>query len=226
MAPPTPTGIRAPRRRRRGSGRFLGTAAVLVLAGVAAVPIYRRLPWSARSQTPAAPAPAGRRSHPVAAPPPAAPARRRSGRRAGARRRPRWNSCWRADWGSSSRAALDDGLRRMRAAGATADADKLAARAKAALVKVAEAELDRGELEAGVEHYQAAAQAGARGIGHGVAAGGDLACARWRRWSSVRTPTRRCSWRAQGLAVAGDQAPARTRCWPTCCTPRTSTRSR
>ena len=64
LAPPTPTGIRAV-RRRRGGGRFLGTAAVLVLAGVAAVPLYRRLPWSLRAQITPASAPAQAPAPPV-----------------------------------------------------------------------------------------------------------------------------------------------------------------
>ena len=75
--------------------------------------------------------------------------------------------------GFDKRAALDDGLRRMRAAGADAEADKLAARAKAALIKAAEAELDSGELDAGVAHYKAAARLAPRRIGYGVAVGSD-----------------------------------------------------
>jgi serine/threonine protein kinase len=167
LARPTPTGMRAPHARRRGSGRFLGTAAVLVLAGVAAVPIYRRLPWNLRAQT--APAPAAAPAPPVnaltpggaaqpgsaAVPAPSEAESKAARARAAAADVERLLA---SGPGFDKRAALDDGLRRMRAAGASADADKLAASAKAALIKAAEAELDGGDLDAGVAHYKAAAK--------------------------------------------------------------------
>jgi tetratricopeptide (TPR) repeat protein len=129
---------------------------------VAAVPIYRRLPWSLRAQITRVSAPAQAPAPPVnpvtgaAAPPAPSEAESKA-----ARARAATADVERLLAGGPSfdkRAALDDGLRRMRAAGATADADRLAARARAGLIKAAEAELDSGELEAGVEHYKAAAK--------------------------------------------------------------------
>jgi serine/threonine-protein kinase len=209
MEPPTPTGTRTHRvRRRRGSGRFLGTAAVLVLAGVAAVPIYRRLPWSTRAQTVPAPV------QPVAAPtaavpaPPAAPSEAES---KAARARAAAADVERLlvdGVGFEKRAALDHGLRRMRAAGAAADADRMAARAKAVLIKAAEAELDRGELEAGVEHYKAAAslapeESDASSLSEAI---------RLRALAALvqrQDPDAAVRLARQGLAVAGDEeAPA------------------
>jgi serine/threonine-protein kinase len=212
MAPPTPTGMRLPQVRRRSNGRFLGTAAVLVLAGVAAVPIYRRLPWSARSQTPAAPAPAPAPLHPVAAAPttaPTTPAPSEAEVRATRARvaTAEVEQLLAGGLGLDSRAALDDGLRRMRAAGAAADADKLAARAKLALIKVAEAELDLGELEAGVEHYKGAVKLAPEESDTASL----LEAIRVRALAALvqrQDAAAAVKLARQGLAVAGDEAPA------------------
>jgi tetratricopeptide (TPR) repeat protein len=210
LAPPTPTGIRAV-RRRRGGGRFLGTAAVLVLAGVAAVPLYRRLPWSLRAQITPASAPAQAPAPPVnpltsAAAPPAPTEAESKATRA----RAATADVERLLAGGPSfdkRAALDDGLRRMRAAGATADADKLAARARAGLIKAAEAELDSGELEAGVEHYKAAAklapeESDTTALAEAIRVRALAALVQGHDAEAAVRLAR------QGLVVAGDQAPA------------------
>ena len=216
LAPPTPTDMRAPQVRRRGGGRLLATAAVLVLAGVAAVPLYRRLPWTLRALTAPAPAPTAATAPPVnevtvagqpgsAAEPAPSEAESKAARgRAAAADVERLLA---SGLGFDKRAALDDGLRRMRAAGADADADKLAARAKATLIKAAEAELDNGDLDAGVAHYKAAARL--------APAESDMAslseAIRLRALAAlVQRQDAEAAVRLarQGLLVAGDQAPA------------------
>ena len=56
-AEPT-TAVTTTRIRIGGGHRVLGTFVVLVVAAAAAIPIYRRLPWVARTSAPARPAPA------------------------------------------------------------------------------------------------------------------------------------------------------------------------
>jgi eukaryotic-like serine/threonine-protein kinase len=153
-APPTPTGIMAPQLgRRRSSRRYLGTAAVLVLAGVAAVPIYRRLPWTARAQIAATPA----QPPPVATPAPAAPLGEADARVARARAATAdAETLLAGGFESGKLAALRDALRRMREAGATAEADKLAVLAKVALLAEAKTELTKGDAETAIGHYKSA----------------------------------------------------------------------
>jgi tetratricopeptide (TPR) repeat protein len=61
--------------------------------------------------------------------------------------------------------ALQERLGRLRADGGAAIADTLATRAKGLLVKSAEAELDRGEIDTGVAHYRLALALDAHGGG-------------------------------------------------------------
>jgi tetratricopeptide (TPR) repeat protein len=133
---------------RPGSGgggwRYAATFVVLALLSVAGMTIYRRLPWSARAQ-PAAVAPA-----------PTLPneAELRALRlRAGVADVERMLG---GPFDFAELPALRERLGRLRADGGAAIADTLATRAKGLLVKSAEAELDRGEIDTGVAHYRLA----------------------------------------------------------------------
>ena len=170
----TPSGSRrAARASGRAGRRFLATFAVLALAGVAAVRVYGKLPspWNMRTSV-AAPAPA--------------PARARAGR-AARRARPEPRAARRApppptpaqQAAARLKVALAD-IEKMLAAGPTFEqlpalesrlaaarkdggadaAAKLAARAQEALIKAAEAELDKDEIETGVGALQGGAGAG------------------------------------------------------------------
>ncbi len=218
LAPPTPTDMRAPQVRRRGGGRFLGTAAVLVLAGVAAVPIYRRLPWNLRAQTAPAPAPTAATAPPVnaltvaaqpggAAPSPAAHRGREQGGARACRGGRCRDACWRAASGSTSAPRWTTACAGCAPRAPTADADKLAARAKATLIKAAEAELDSGDLDAGVVHYKAAArlapeESDTASLSEAIRLRA-LAALVQRQDAEAAVRLAR-----QGLLVAGDQAPA------------------
>ena len=212
---PTPSrASRAPHGRGAGrGGRFLATPRCWRW------PRRRRgsrlSPAAVEHAGRAAPAPAP--SAPVAAQPAAAaqPARRRGagahrGRAAGGaracRRRPRSSSCWRAASVSTSVAALNDAPAPRCARTAPPPTPTSWRRGRrGGADQGAEAELDRGELEAGV----GALQGGGRrwtheASGRDVAGARRSACARWRRWSSARTPCAAVRWARQGLAVAGD----------------------
>jgi serine/threonine protein kinase len=182
---PTPTPIRAtpppsyddlrlvpdvPTARPRRAGRtFLATFAVLAVAGVVAVRVYGKLPfpWNMRTSvaapTLAAPAnstpPGAAMPAPPGAPPaPPAPSPSPADQKV-ARARAAAADVERMIAGAPSFdqiAAFQARLAIVRADGSPADAAKLAARAQAALVKAAEAELDRDEIEGGVAHYKAA----------------------------------------------------------------------
>ena len=114
--------------------------------------------------------------------------------------------CWRGDWDSTTAprwttACADARGRRRRRCRQAGGA------LRAALIEAAEAELDRGELEAGVERYEAACSLAPPVIGHVGAVGGDPTCARWRPLSGAGRDTA-VRLARQGLAVAGNQAPA------------------
>src|SRR6185295_18243440 len=75
-----------------------------------------------------------------------------------------------ADFGFAQLPAFSAGLARMRAEGALAAANVLALRASAVLIKIADAELAAGELDAGIPHYKAAVALEPHGEGPGPVA--------------------------------------------------------
>jgi serine/threonine protein kinase len=181
-----------------GGWRYAGTFAVLALVGVAAVTIYRRLPWNVRAQT-AATTPAA-----STAPAPPSDADRRAQRlRAGVADAERMLA---SGFGFTQLPALQAQLGRLRSDGGAAIADTLATRARGLLVKVAEEELDRGEIEAGVAHYRTALALDAHG-------GGDaelVAALRTRAQSalSANKDTEAVRWAREVVAFSGGDAAA------------------
>jgi serine/threonine protein kinase len=135
-----------------GGRRFLSTFAVLVLVAAAAVPIYRRLPWNARTQSATNLLPTAVASVPAATPRPEVDPRAQR-LRSGVAEVERLLG---GTFGVAQLPALEDRLGRLRADGGGAIADALAERAKAQLLKSAEEELDRGAIESGVTHYRIA----------------------------------------------------------------------
>ena len=181
-------------RDRRGGWRYAGTFAALVLVGVAAVTIYRRLPWNARAQTVAAPT--------AASSGPAQPSDadcRAQRLRAGVADVERMMG---SGFGFAQLPALQAQLGRLRAEGGTAIADTLATRAKGLLVKAAEEELDRGEIENGVAHYRIALALDAHGGGEAEL----VAALRTRAQSalSANKDTEAVRWAREVVAFSGD----------------------
>ncbi|HEY4394680.1 MAG TPA: protein kinase, partial [Polyangia bacterium] len=196
---PTPAGP-APQPASAGGGwRYAATFVVLGLLAVAAVTIYPRLPWSARVR-PAAVAPP-----PLPAPAPALPSEaelRAQRLRAGVADAERMLG---GAFGFTELPALQERLGRLRADGGGAIADTLAARAKGILVKSAEAELDRGDIDAGMAHYRVALALDAHAGGEA-----ELAAAlRTRAQSalSANKDTDAVRWARQAVAIA-DADPA------------------
>ncbi len=144
-----------------GGRRFLSTFAVLAVVAAAAVPIYRRFPWSVHAGS----APGSASAAPAAAP--TSPARPEVD--PGAQRLRAGVAEVEQLLGSGFTVAqlptLDDRLARLRADGGGAIADTLAERAKAQLLKAADEELDRGAIETGVAHYRIALGLDPRGAG-------------------------------------------------------------
>ncbi len=190
-------------RDSRGGWRYAGTFAALALVGVAAVTIYRRLPWNAHAQTAAAP-PAT--VIPSAAPAPPSDADRRAQRlRGGVADVERMLGSG-SGFGFAQLPALQAELGRLRADGGTAIADTLATRAKGLLVKAAEEELDRGEIEAGVAHYRTALALDAHGGGEAEL----VAALRTRAQSalSANKDTEAVRWAREVVAFSGGNAEA------------------
>jgi tetratricopeptide (TPR) repeat protein len=192
----TPSGAPAPSGAGRpaGSGwRYAGTFVALVLLSAAGVAVYRRLPWTAHAQ-PAAVAPAP-------APSPTLPteAEQRAQRlRAGVADAERMLG---GPFDFAQLPALQERLSRLRADGGGAIAETLATRAKGLLVKSAEAELDRGEIDSGVAHYRQALALDPRGGGET-----ELAAALRTRAQSALTAnkdTEAVRWARQAVALAG-----------------------
>ncbi|HTB56780.1 MAG TPA: hypothetical protein VLC06_02855, partial [Polyangia bacterium] len=183
-----------------GGWRYAGTFAALALVGVAAVTIYRRLPWSAHAQTAAAPSAITS----AAAPAPPSDADRRAQRlRSGVADVERMLG---SGFGFAQLPALQEQLGRLRTAGGTAIADTLATRAKGLLVKAAEEELDRGEIEAGVAHYRIALALDAHGGGEAEL----VAALRTRAQSalSANKDTEAVRWAREAVAFSGGDAAA------------------
>jgi serine/threonine protein kinase len=129
--------------------RFFGTFALLALSAVAATVVYRQLPWSRPGPLAA-----------VAAPRPAPAAPTEAQRRA-ARAQGLVNEIERMLEGPPALdfarlAPLEDRLARLRREGGGAAATRLSAGAARALERAAQAELDRGDVEAGTAHYKLA----------------------------------------------------------------------
>jgi len=184
-----------------GGWRYAGTFAALALVAVAAVTIYRRLPWNAHAQTAAVP---GATVAPSVAPAPPSDADRRAQRlRTGVADVERMMG---SGFGFAQLPALEEQLGRLRAAGGTAIADTLATRAKGLLVKAAEEELDRGEIEAGVAHYRIALALDAHGGGEAEL----VAALRTRAQSalSVNKDTEAVRWAREAVAFSGGNADA------------------
>jgi serine/threonine protein kinase/tetratricopeptide (TPR) repeat protein len=185
-----------PPARARGSGggawRYLGTFAVLGLIAVAAVPVYHRLPWTAHTQTASL-------ASPPPAPQPSEADRRAQRLRAGVADVERMLA---NGFGFAELPALQERLGRLRADGGTAITDTLATRAKGLLVKAAEGELDRGEIEAGVAHYRMALALDAQGGGEAEL----VAALRTRAQSalSANKDTEAVRWAREAVALAGD----------------------
>jgi serine/threonine protein kinase/tetratricopeptide (TPR) repeat protein len=171
-------------RSGRAWRRFAATFAVLALVAAAGVRIYGKLPfpWNLRTSAavpPAAPAPAAAiaPSAPAAVEPPAGAAASATGAAVPAPT-PEQQAAERlrvalADVERMLDAGLtfdqlpdfEKHLAAARKAGGTDRAAKLAARAQESLVKVAAAELDLDEIDAGVAHYKAALALGAQDKG-------------------------------------------------------------
>ena len=190
-------------RDSRGGWRYAGTFAALALVGVAAVTIYRRLPWNAHAQTAAAP--------PATVIPSAAPAAPSDADRRAQRLRGGVADVERmlgsgSGFGFAQLPALQAELGRLRADGGTAIADTLAMRAKGLLVKAAEEELDRGEIEAGVAHYRTALALDAHGGGEAEL----VAALRTRAQSalSANKDTEAVRWAREVVAFSGGNAEA------------------
>jgi serine/threonine protein kinase/tetratricopeptide (TPR) repeat protein len=184
-------------RETGGGWRYAGTFAALALVGVAAVTIYRRLPWSARAQTAGATAAAN-------APAPPSDADRGAQRlRSGVADVERMLG---SGFGFAQLPALQVQLGRLRSDGGAAIADTLATRAKGLLVKAAEEELDRGEIEAGVAHYRIALALDAHGGGEAEL----VAALRTRAQSalSANKDTEAVRWAREVVAFSGGDAEA------------------
>ena len=188
-------------RDSRSGWRYAGTFAVLALVGVAAVTIYRRLPSGGQVQTAAAPT--------AASPASSAPAQPSDADRRAQRLRTGVADVERmmgSGFGFAQLPALQEQLASLRSEGGTAIADTLATRAKGLLVKAAEEELDRGEIEAGVAHYRTALALDAHGGGEAEL----VAALRTRAQSalSANRDTDAVRWAREVVAFSGGDAAA------------------
>jgi serine/threonine protein kinase/tetratricopeptide (TPR) repeat protein len=174
-----------------GGRKWAGALVVLGLAGVAAVLISRRLPWSVAEREAATAAP------PAVTPVPSEAERRSERLRLGVAE---VESMLADKFSFPQVPALKEHLNTLRADGGAKIADTLAARAKGQLVQKAEAELDRGQIDDGVTHYRVALALDAH-------AGGEaelVAALRTRAQSSLtgQKPTEAVRWARQALALA------------------------
>jgi serine/threonine protein kinase/tetratricopeptide (TPR) repeat protein len=175
-----------------GGGKWAVALVVLGLAAAAAVPIYRRLPWSVAEREAA-----------TATTPPAASSGPSEAERRAERLRlgvAEVESMLADKFSFPQVPALKEHLSGLRTDGGGKIADTLAARAKGQLVQKAEAELDRGQIDDGVAHYRVALALDAH-------AGGEaelVAALRTRAQSSLtaQKPTDAVRWARQALALA------------------------
>jgi serine/threonine protein kinase/tetratricopeptide (TPR) repeat protein len=157
VLPSRAASVEARRRPAAGGGpsggrRLWSTFAVLALVAAAAVPIYRRFPWSMAAGSAANSTLAESVS---VSPPGGRPeADRRAQRlRTGVAEAERLLG---PGFTVAELPTLEGLLARLRADGGAAIADALSERAKAELVKAADEDFDRGAIEAGVAHYRMA----------------------------------------------------------------------
>jgi tetratricopeptide (TPR) repeat protein len=102
--------------------------------------------------------------------------------------------------------ALHEQLGRLRAEGGTGIADTLATRAKGLLVKAAEEELDRGEIETGVAHYRIALALDAHGGGEAEL--GAALRTRAQSALSANKDTEAVRWAREAVVFSGGNAEA------------------
>ena len=193
-APPAP---RAAPPTMGAGRRFVATAAVLALTAAGATVAYRRL-WAPRVALPPAPVALA----PVAPPPTEAELRAARARSAGTE----VEQLLAGDFGFAQVSALTERLARMHADGAIAAANVLALRAEATLVKIADAEVAAGDLEAGIAHYKTAVAIGPHGEGteplaRALRQRAEAALAAQQHAAAVR-------WAREEVAVAGDDGGA------------------
>ncbi len=190
VAAPDVTAVSVAGRPAASGWRYAGTFVALALLAVAGVIVYPRLPWSAHAQ-PASVAP-------LPAPTLPTEAEQRAQRlRAGVADVERMLG---GAFDFAQLPALQERLGRLRADGGGAIADTLATRAKGLLVKSAEAELDRGEIDGGVAHYRVALALDAHAGGEA-----ELAAALRTRAQSALTAnkdTEAVRWARQAVALA------------------------
>jgi tetratricopeptide (TPR) repeat protein len=187
----------APPPTMGAGGRFVATAAVLALTAAGATLAYRRF-WVPR----VSPKPMPVAAAPVAPPPTEAELRAARARAAGAE----VERLLAGDFGFAQLSALTERLSRMQADGAAAAANVLALRAETALVKVADAEVAAGDLEAGIAHYKTALALGPQGEGteplaRALRQRAEAALAAQQHAAAVR-------WAREEVAVAGDDGGA------------------
>ena len=185
-----------------GGRRFLSTFAVLVVVAAAAVPIYRRLPWSARARSATNLLPTAVASVPAPAPRPEMDPRAQR-LRSGVAEVERLLG---GTFGVAQLPALEDRLGRLRADGGGAIADALAERAKAQLLKSAEEELDRGAIESGVTHYRIALGLDSHAGGEAVLA--NLLRAHAKAAFAAARPSDAIRWARAAIELDGNDADA------------------
>ena len=178
---------------RPAGRRWVGAVVVLGVAGVIAVPIYRRLPWStaARDAEEEAATPA------KAAAVPTETERRAERLRLGVAE---VEAMLAEKFSFAEVPALKEHLTALRNDGGAAIAETLSARAKQQLVRKAEAELDGGHIEDGVAHYRVALALDAH-------AGGEaelIAALRTRAQSALtaQKPGEAVRWAREAVALA------------------------
>jgi serine/threonine protein kinase/tetratricopeptide (TPR) repeat protein len=183
-----------------GAGkRFVATAAVLALTAAGATVAYRRF-WARRvAAQPVASAPVA----PVRPPAPTeAELRAARARAVGAE----IEQLLAGDFGFEQLSALTERLARLRAEGALAAANVLALRAEMALVKIADAEVAAGDLEAGISHYRTAVALGPQGEGTEPLA--RALRVRAEAALAAQQPAAAVRWAREQVAVSGDEGAA------------------
>jgi hypothetical protein len=183
--------------------RFLGTFAALALVSVAVVMLYNRTRLGARPPVTVAVAPT------TAAPVPAVhPEIEERARRAHAETQ-EIERLLGAGVDFAEAPLLAGRLARLRADGGGAVADPLAARAEASLIRRAEGELDRGELEGGIAHYKLALALDPRGPSSEALARSLRARAEVAR--AAKHPEEAIRWAREEVALADGDAGAHGR---------------
>jgi serine/threonine protein kinase/tetratricopeptide (TPR) repeat protein len=171
--------------------RFLAAFAALIIVAALAVPIYRRLPWTARRAS------GSGRPAVAAMSVPAFDDLRAQSVRAGTAAADRMLT---DHFGFAQLGAFERRLAQIRGSGGGAAADALAERASTALQKIADDELDAGSTDAGVVHYERALRvsprlAGAARLADALRTRGEAALADGKSDEAVR-------WAREMVAVS------------------------